>query len=130
MSPQIDVQKQVEYWKKSSTEDLLAASDIITRDKHIRQGLFFLHLALEKMLKAHVCKTIQDVPPRIHDLVRLVNIAGIALSQDKIDLLLEVNALNLEGRYPEYEIPSTSLQEAKVYLAQGEELIKWLSKQL
>jgi HEPN domain-containing protein len=130
MSPQIDVQKQVEYWKKSSTEDLLAASDIITRDKHIRQGLFFLHLALEKMLKARVCKTIQDVPPRIHDLVRLVNIAGIALSQDKIDLLLEVNAFNLEGRYPEYEIPSTSLQEAKVYLAQGEELIKWLSKQL
>jgi len=130
MSPKIDVQKQVEYWKKSSTEDLLAASDIITRDKHIRQGLFFLHLALEKMLKARVCKTTQDVPPRIHDLVRLVNIAGIALSQDKIDLLLEVNVFNLEGRYPEYEIPSTSLQEAKVYLAQGEELIKWLSNQL
>jgi HEPN domain-containing protein len=129
MSPQIDVQKQVEYWVKSSFEDLHAARKIIN-DGLTRHGLFFLHLALEKMLKAHVCKTIQDVPPRIHDLVRLVNIAGIVLDQEKIDLLLEVNAFNLVGCYPEYEIPSTSLQEAKVYLAQGEELIKWLSKQL
>ena len=129
MSPQIDVQKQVEYWVKSSIEDLHVARKLIN-DGLTRHGLFFLHLALEKILKAQVCKSIQDVPPRIHDLVRLVNIAGITLSQDKIDFLLEVNAFNLEGRYPEYEIPSTSLQEAKVYLAQGEELIKWLSKQL
>jgi len=129
MSPQIDVQKQVEYWVKSSIEDLHVARKLIN-DGLTRHGLFFLHLALEKILKAHVCKTIQDVPPRIHDLVRLVNIAGIVLDQEKIDLLAKVNTFNLEGSYPEYEIPLTSLRKTREYLAQAEELIKWLSKQL
>ena len=129
MSPQIDVHKQVKYWVKSSIEDLHVARKLIN-DGLTRHGLFFLHLALEKILKAHVCKTIQDVPPRIHDLIRLLNIAGIVLDQEKIDLLAKVNTFNLEGRYPEYEIPLTSLRKTREYLAQAEELIKWLSKQL
>jgi len=41
----------------------------------IRHGLFLANLALEKALKALVCKATRDLAPRIHNLVRLAELA-------------------------------------------------------
>ena len=62
----------------------------------IRHGLFIAHLALEKMLKAHVCL---ELAPRIHNLVRLAEMAGLKLSETQIDLLADASEFNIEGRY-------------------------------
>lgn len=42
----------------------------------IRHGLFLAHLALEKTLKAHVCRTTGELAPKTHNLVRLAEMAG------------------------------------------------------
>ena len=78
----IDVEKQVAYWRKGSGEDMEAAEVLLESGK-IRQGFFFAHLALEKMLKAHVTRQTADVPPRIHNLVRLGNLSGLELSLEQ-----------------------------------------------
>jgi hypothetical protein len=64
----IDIEKQVAYWREGAAEDWLVAVELVDLGR-TRHGLFFAHLALEKMLKAHVCRVTQDLAPRIHPLL-------------------------------------------------------------
>jgi HEPN domain-containing protein len=64
----VDISKQINYWRDGATEDWAVAQELIDRDK-IRHGLFIAHLALEKMLKAHVCRKTAELAPRIHNLL-------------------------------------------------------------
>ncbi len=125
----IDIKKQVEHWQNGAIEDWDVAQDLISRDK-ARHGLFFAHLALEKLLKAHVCRHTQDLAPKIHNLSRLVELAELSLSQVQEDILAETNAFNLEGRYPDLLIPSPSQSEAESYMHRAEEVYRWLMSQL
>ena len=62
--------------------------------------MFFVHLALEKMLKARVCRATRDFAPRIHALVRLAELGSVILSDDRKDMLTEMTKYNIVGRYP------------------------------
>lgn len=121
----IDVEKQVAYWRAGSAEGRDIAQELIDGGR-LRHGLFFAHLALEELLKAHVCRCTQDLAPRLHNLVRLAEIAGLALDDDHIDLLAEMNTFNIEGRYPDLLIPPPSLKEARGYLHRSDEVYRWL----
>ncbi|MDO9129157.1 MAG: hypothetical protein Q7U34_04750 [Anaerolineales bacterium] len=48
--------KQVAYWKDGAAKDLDFAGRLLERDEEVLYGLFFVHLTLEKAIKAHVCK--------------------------------------------------------------------------
>ena len=49
----VNIGKQIAYWRESAEEDWLVAGDLLEK-KRIRHVLFFGHLTLEKILKAHV----------------------------------------------------------------------------
>ena len=67
-------------------------------------ALFFSHLVIEKILKAHWAKdNIETEPPRIHDLEYLYNQTDLKLSSPQVDLLGVMNSWNLEGRYQDYK---------------------------
>lgn len=125
----MDIQKQIEYWVKGAEEDFAAAQSLMQKD-YIRQSLFFVHLAVEKMLKAHVvCKT-KDIPPRIHNLIRLGEIGGLVFSSDQQVLLRRFDAYQLEGRYPDAaQVPLTKTI-AKKEISKAGEIFKWLKAQL
>ncbi len=125
----IDIQKQVEYWKNGAIEDWNVAQDLISQNK-VRHGLFFAHLALEKLLKAHVCRHKQDLAPRIHNLSRLAELASLALNQSQKDMLAEMNPFNLEGRYPDLLMSPPSQNEAEGYMRRTKEVYQWLMNQL
>lgn len=125
----IDIQKQITYWQNGAIEEWELAQDLVKRNK-TRHGLFFAHLALEKLLKAHVCHQTQDLPPRIHNLTRLAELATLNLSQTQVDVLAEMNVFNLEGRYPDLSLAPLSKKEAKDYLRRAEEVYQWLMSQL
>jgi len=125
----IDVEKQVAYWRSSATEDWEVARDLIERGK-VRHGLFFAHLTLEKLLKACVCRHTQDLAPRLHNLVRLAELAGLPLDEARLDLLAEMNVFGVEGRYPDLLVPPPTPDEARDYLRRIEEVYEWLMKKL
>jgi HEPN domain-containing protein len=125
----VDIEKQISYWRNGSSEDWAVAKELVERGR-IRHGLFFAHLALEKALKAHVCRSTRDLAPPIHNLVRLANKASLMLSQAHMETLAEMNAFNVEGRYPESLIPAPSRAEAQAYLERGEEVFRWLISML
>ena len=125
----IDINKQILFWRTSAAEDLSVAHDLIA-SSHVRHGLFFAHLALEKILKAHVCKATQDISPRLHNLIRLAELTGMILQPAQLDILAEINSFNIEGRYPDSLSIPPSQEEALIYLNKTDEVFKWLIVQL
>lgn len=125
----VDVPKQIEYWRTSSDEDFAAAQSLLEKG-HFRHSLFFAHLAIEKMLKAHVTRQTKDIPPRIHNLIRLVEIAELSLDPEQADFLSRFDMYQLEGRYPESSYTIIGLKDAKERLALAGDILKWLKTQL
>ena len=79
------------------------AAESLLEKGHLRHCLFFAHLAIEKMLKAHVTRQTKDVPPRTHNLIRLSEIAGLKLNPEQEQFLRKFGVYQLEGRYPDSE---------------------------
>ncbi|MGD1001593.1 MAG: HEPN domain-containing protein [Candidatus Brocadiia bacterium] len=121
----MDVQKQIDYWKKSSQEDLEAAKTLLEKG-HFRHALFFAHLAIEKALKAHVTRKTCEVPPKIHNLTRLAEKAALPLELWQRDFLLAFDAHQLEGRYPDMVSALMDRTEAQAELAKAERGLQWL----
>jgi hypothetical protein len=80
----------------------------------------------EKVLKAQVVHHTGDLAPRIHNLVRLAELAEIQLSPDQLDLLADMNVFNLEGRYPETLAPLPSQAETAENMSSAGEVLAWL----
>ena len=65
--------------------------------------LFWAHLVLEKLAKAHWVKTHEDnIPPKVHNVVWLLEESNIDLGEERIDFLDGFNKFQLSGRYPDY----------------------------
>jgi HEPN domain-containing protein len=125
----INIAAQIQYWRDGSTDDLEAARALLDAGK-IRQAGFFLHLAIEKAIKACAVAATRDLAPRSHDLLFLIERANIILADAQRDFLGRVQVYCLEGRYPT-ELPPAPMAEAVDYdMKQAEEIILWLMNQL
>ncbi len=127
--PEFDVEKQIAHWRNGANEAWDAAVDMITKGGRIQFGLFFVHLALEKVIKAHIWRALQRMPPHIHNLTRLAEIANLPLDVENRKVLAEINEFNIEGRYSDLVGPPISLQDAKGYLRRAKGTFEWLKKQ-
>lgn len=97
-------------------------------------ALFWSHLMLEKLLKAHWVKdNVGNHPPKIHNLVRLAEKTRLQITVGEMDFLRRMNDFQLEGRYPDYQHKLYSVYKSKNTLAiiNTVSLIrKWLLKKL
>ena len=124
----VDIAKQIAFWRDSAKEDWDVARQLVDNGR-TRHGLFFSHLALEKILKAIICKHSQDLAPRLHNLSRLAELAALTLDTGKMEVLAEMNAFHIEGRYPESLTKPPTKEEALNYLAGAEGVFQWLMNQ-
>ena len=65
--------------------------------------VFISHLILEKALKAYWVFVFEEVPPKIHDLLKLALKTNIKLNESQLRFLDAMNKFNLETRYPEHK---------------------------
>lgn len=129
----LNMENLVNYWRISSIDDFESAKDIFSRTHRITQALFFLHLAIEKALKALVVFRTNQHAPLTHNLLSLATKAQIDLSTDQRTFLAEVNEFNLECRYPEdiQELKQKATQAfANFYFQKGEIFHLWILEQL
>lgn len=96
----IDIQTQLAYWRDGSNEDLEVAQQLVELGR-TRHGLFFAHLALEKMLKAHICRATGNLAPKTHNLVRPAELTDLTFSKIHQRFLAGFDRYQLEGRYPD-----------------------------
>lgn len=118
----------VERWVEQARYDLDTARAMLKSGRYL-YVLFCCQQAVEKILKAIIVRRTMDFPPRIHNLLRLAEIAGIKMEPAREDLLGELSGYYIQSRYPE-EIESlaqaTSREIGQDALDKTEEVIEWL----
>jgi HEPN domain-containing protein len=127
--PALDIEKHIAYWRDGALESWTDAEYNI-KGGRIAFGLFAVQLTVEKALKAHVVKNTKKVPPTIHNLISLANLAGLKLTSKQLQLFAELNPLNIEGRYPGNIRKPLTKAEAELIAKRTKVALEWLIKQL
>jgi len=95
-------QDYIDYWVNTAAEDWITVEAMFTTKRYLH-SLFWAHLVLEKLAKAHWVKNhTEDIPPKVHNITYLLEESGIDLGIDKMDFLTQYNRFQLSGRYPDY----------------------------
>ena len=125
----IDIEKQIEYWKLGAFDDLETAKILIDKNR-LLHGLFFCHLVIEKIIKAHVVKQTKEFAPRTHNLFHLSEKANLKFNEDQEIFLGILMKYQLQGRYPDYNPSVPDKAKITEYLIQTENLVQWLEAKL
>lgn len=126
-------QEYIEYWKTAAEKDWEVVQNLFDKANY-PHALFFAHLVLEKLLKAHFVKdNPSDYPPRIHNLVRLASQTQLAFPTDDLLFLDKMNDYQMEGRYPDYQFLIFKIcdrHHTETLLVEVEKIRLWLLSQL
>ena len=96
--------------------------------------MFLGHLVLEKALKAvYVRDNNNEMPPRIHNLVKLAEATDLKIEEAARIFLDEITDFNLEVRYPDYKkefYKKCTRPFCEEKLAQIKDFLQWIKKNL
>jgi HEPN domain-containing protein len=124
----LDIRQIVIYWIEEAEEALTVAEHLYEKGDY-SYGLFFGHLAVEKMLKGVYVHRKQTHAPPIHNLVRLAQLAGTNPDEGRVERLALISSFNIEARYPDLQrsFRKKCTQEfASENLALIKETLQWL----
>jgi HEPN domain-containing protein len=125
-------ERDVRSWVDASRYDLDTARALLNSRRYL-YVLFMCQQALEKLLKAHAMARTGEFPPRIHNLARLGELAGLKCSAEEKALLERLSLYYLQSRYPpeiQALAKNVSRPTAMTQLKQTEGLWKKLRRQL
>ena len=127
------IEEHIRFWIDGADHDLDTAEGLFSAEK-FDWCLFLGHLVLEKALKAHYVQGNENqMPPRIHNLVKLSEKSFIKLTEEQKSFLDEVTDFNLEVRYPGYkkEFQKKCTKEfCERKFSKIKEQYKWLKSQI
>ena len=126
----MEIQDKIKFWENMAEEDFGLAEKLF-KDKNYLWSLFIAQLSLEKALKARVIEATKKEPPKIHDLVRLAEIAELVVTKYQKDELEIITGFNIEARYTDYKegLKQTATHEyTKKYLDKSREYLRWFLK--
>lgn len=121
-----------EEWLKQADYDMDTADYMFEGGRYF-YAVFMCHLAIEKALKGFYRKKLRQEPPRVHNLIYLLNKIGIKPPEPVGRFIVKLNEASVATRYPE-EIGK--LQKdftkgvVKDILSKGRETLGWIKKQL
>lgn len=122
-----------EFWVNSASHDWEVVNTLYDAGKYMH-CLFFAHLTIEKLIKAHwVMDNDEDYPPRVHNLEYLLNQTNLELKPRMADELRIITAWYIEGRYQDYRDRFYKLCTkgyTKEKLKNVKEIREWLLKKL
>lgn len=119
---------QTENWLASSEYDLETAEPLLKSGRYL-YVVFMCHLSIEKALKAIVSEATQAMPPRIHDLKRLSELALISPEAKLEQFMDRLSSASVPTRYPD-DLKKTLSQytegEARTCIDSTKEVLAWL----
>ncbi len=126
-------EEHINYWKALSKDDFETAKYNMEGGKNL-PALFFFHLSLEKMLKAHWVKdNLNNSTIFTHDLQKIASETDIHLESAHFELLSVVNIWNIEARYPDFKNTLKKIATKEYTFLQFERVksfLEWLENQL
>ena len=125
---------KVEYWLDLCDEDMTTAKWLL-KGKRLLHMAFFCHQITEKALKAVVANVTEEIPPKIHDLIKLAVKSNIYsdLSVEQLSFLEELDPFNIEARYTDYKTniaETLTYENCELILKETEDFLCWIKKKL
>jgi len=124
-------EEDARQWYETSLYDIETAEVLLESQRYLYVP-YLCQQSLEKRLKGVIVERSGQMPPKTHDLVRLVRQTGLAVASSRLELLSALNTYYIESRYP----PEASILSARAdkdfaeeILRQTQELLAWLDHQ-
>lgn len=120
------------YWYHSSLEDWKAYL-ALRKARRYAQALFFLHLTLEKLIKALIVSNAEDHAAMSHNLSYLVGKTTLQVSEQYLKYLSEISKFNMSSPYPDEKLTFYSSIDKNIsayWHKIGLELKRWLENSL
>lgn len=123
----------ITYWKTTANKDWDAVGHLFEKGDYLH-ALFFTHLVIEKLLKAHFVKDNEnDFPPRTHNLLLLISQTTLEPTIEQLRLFSQTNQFQIDGRYPDYQLNIYRIATqsyTQILLEEIQELKSWLENSL
>lgn len=120
--------KKPQEWLRQASYDMKTADAMLTSKRYI-YAVFMCHLAIEKALKGLFTLKLDEVPPKTHNLIYLVEKIQLELPEKLYDFIFTLNGLSVPTRYPDdlqKLLKDHNKQKTEKVLEQGKEALKWL----
>lgn len=126
--------KQVDYWLEIAQYDLNTAESMLESKRYLYVG-FMCHQSIEKIIKGVYTNRFNKVPPKIHNLARLIKKVNLAsdIPEELLETLNELNPLNIATRYPDQEldlIKELDYEYSSDLLKRTRRLFKWIKTKI
>lgn len=124
--------KTTNEWVEHARYDLETAKTLLETGRYL-YVLFCCQQAVEKAVKALIVNQTGEMPPRIHNLPKLMSIADVHLDKKQMIFLTELSLFYMQSRYPgEIEVSDTAKNRGKAgaIIKQTEDIVEWLFSML
>ncbi|MCP4362533.1 MAG: HEPN domain-containing protein [Chloroflexi bacterium] len=120
-----------EEWLRQADYDMETA-DIMFNSGRYFYAVFMCHLSIEKALKGLYSKILDEIPPKTHNLLYLLNKIGKRPEQELEKFITKLNTASITTRYPDDLAKIQSAYTAKVtteMIANSKEVLQWIKIQ-
>lgn len=126
--------KNVKYWLDISQYDLETAEAMLEKSRFLYVG-FMCHQAIEKIVKAHYQQEVNQLPPKTHNIILLMQQTHLYdhLSAEQKTFIEILQPLNIEARYPDYRdriLSALNADKCKSILHNTRGLHQWIKEKL
>ncbi|OGQ51703.1 MAG: DNA-binding protein [Deltaproteobacteria bacterium RIFCSPLOWO2_02_FULL_53_8] len=118
-------------WFSQAEYDLQSAQTLFENRRYIH-AVFMCHLSIEKALKGLYAFKLDELPPKTHNLIFIVEKVKIQMPESMYDFISTLTGVSVATRYPdELKMMKNVYSKAKTktLLEQGKEVLTWLRDQ-
>jgi HEPN domain-containing protein len=118
-------------WLKQADYDMETAKFMVSGQRYF-YAVFMCHMAVEKALKGLYLYRLQELPPKTHNLIYLLDKIGIRPDEQTGKFIARLSEANIATRYPEdlerLQTHFTLLVTARI-VDQTKDVLEWIKKQ-
>ncbi len=118
-------------WLKQADYDMDTADAMFISGRYF-YAVFMCHLSIEKALKGLYYKVLDEVPPKTHNLLYLVNKIGKKPEQELEKFITKLNTASIATRYPDDLAKIQAAYTEKVtkdMITKSKDVLKWIKTQ-
>lgn len=118
-------------WLKQADYDMDTADAMHGSGRYF-YAVFMCHLSIEKALKGLYYKVLDEVPPKTHNLIYLLNKIDKKPEQELEKFIIKLNTASVATRYPDdlAKIQAAYTEEVtKDIITKSKDLLKWVKTQ-
>ncbi|MFZ5516485.1 MAG: HEPN domain-containing protein [Candidatus Zhuqueibacterota bacterium] len=120
-----------EEWLKQADYDMGTADAMFQSGRYF-YAVFMCHLSIEKSLKGLYAEVLEEIPPKTHNLLYLLDKIGKRPEQELEKFMIRLNTASVATRYPDdlAKIQSAYTEEiTKSMITKSKEVLAWVKTQ-